>query len=217
MTGGIYVQYGCGWCAPEQWINFDASPTLRVEKLPLVGKLYTRNAHRFPTNVRYGNVTRGLPIADNSCRGVYCSHVLEHLALEDFDKALAETMRILAPHGLFRLVVPDLEHAARAYLDNLENGRPFANTIFMKAAHLGVERRSTSLADWVRDWLGNSMHLWMWDHQSLISKLIEHGFEDIRRARFNDCDDEAFLAVEELSRFEGACALQARKPRRSAG
>ena len=30
----IYVQYGCGINAPQSWINFDASPNLRLERLP---------------------------------------------------------------------------------------------------------------------------------------------------------------------------------------
>lgn len=63
----LYLQYGCGWCAPEGWLNFDASPTLRFERLPLIGRLHTRNAERFPANVRYGDVVKGLPPADGSC------------------------------------------------------------------------------------------------------------------------------------------------------
>ena len=57
----LYVQYGCGWCAPEGWLNFDASPTLRFERLPMLGGLYTRNAERFPAAVRYGDIVRYRP------------------------------------------------------------------------------------------------------------------------------------------------------------
>ena len=34
-----YVQYGCGLSAPHEWLNFDASPILRLQKLPLLGQL----------------------------------------------------------------------------------------------------------------------------------------------------------------------------------
>ena len=114
----MYIQYGCGFSAPEGWLNFDASPTLRFERLPLIGKLYTRNARRFPENVRYGDITRGLPIPEESCAGIYASHVLEHLALDDFDRALANTYRYLRTGGTFRLVVPDLHLLARTYFDD---------------------------------------------------------------------------------------------------
>jgi hypothetical protein len=38
-----YVQYGCGWSAPRGWRNFDASLTLRFERLPIIGLLYTNS------------------------------------------------------------------------------------------------------------------------------------------------------------------------------
>src|ERR1700733_6668534 len=81
-----YVQYGCGWSAPKEWINFDASLTLKWERLPILGRCYTKNALPFPPNVKPGDIVKGLPIRAESCQGVYASHVLEHLALEDFSK-----------------------------------------------------------------------------------------------------------------------------------
>ena len=35
----IYVQYGAGNQAVEGWLNFDASPTLRIQKIPIIGRL----------------------------------------------------------------------------------------------------------------------------------------------------------------------------------
>ena len=55
---GLYVQYGCGFSAPEGWKNFDASPTLQFERLPVIGRLFTKNASRFPENVRYGDIVK---------------------------------------------------------------------------------------------------------------------------------------------------------------
>jgi hypothetical protein len=77
MQVGEYVQFGSGFSAPEGWLNFDISPTLRFERLPLIGKLCTCNMQRFRRNVLYGDIVKGLPIPDGSCRGIYCSHVLE--------------------------------------------------------------------------------------------------------------------------------------------
>ncbi len=47
MSNTQCVQYGCGWSAPFSWRNFDASLTLRFERLPLIGHLYTKNESRF--------------------------------------------------------------------------------------------------------------------------------------------------------------------------
>ena len=85
----IYVQYGCGLSAPKEWTNFDVSPTLRIQKTPLLGTILKSKLNTtFPSNVLYGDIIKGLPIDENSCDGLYCSHTLEHLSLQDFRKAL---------------------------------------------------------------------------------------------------------------------------------
>lgn len=206
--GELYVQYGCGMYAPVGWTNFDASPTLRFERIPILGLLYSKNATRFPANVRYGDILVGLPVADASCNGIYCSHVLEHLALEDADVALANTYRYLKPEGIFRLVVPDLGQLAHCYVsDNHDT----AAHRFMEASGLGRKRRSRRPLEFIRDWFGNSAHLWMWDERSMAAKLREHGFREIRRAVCGDSEDPRFLEVENKDRFEGCLAMQVRK------
>src|SRR5688500_9781215 len=113
---GQYVQYGCGLCAPEGWLNFDASPTLRIQRVPGLGLIGRKFGPVFPPQVRYGAICRGLPVAEKSCDGVYCSHVLAHLSLEDCRAALKNTYRILRPGGTFRLVLPDLRVTVEEYL-----------------------------------------------------------------------------------------------------
>jgi len=84
---------------PRDGLNFDASPTLRVQRLPLAGFLRVPGGPVFPANVRYGDIVKGLPVEATSCRAVYCSHVLEHLSLSDFRLALANTKAVLAEGG----------------------------------------------------------------------------------------------------------------------
>lgn len=91
-----YVQYGCGHSAPKEWVNFDVSPTLRIQKTPIIGLLVKKKLNTtFPSNVLYGDIIKGLPIEDNTCDGLYCSHTLEHLALDEFRIALKNSYRIL--------------------------------------------------------------------------------------------------------------------------
>ncbi len=203
-----YVQYGCGWTAPSTWRNFDASPTLRLERLPLLGRLYTRNRQRFPENVEYGDVVRGLPVADGSCRAIYCSHILEHLSLDDCRHALRNTHALLHPDGLFRLVVPDLNSAIRKYMDN---PAPNAAPEFIQSTGLGLERRNRGLHGLLAAWLGNSRHLWMWDYKSMEQELRAAGFHEIRRAQFGDSSDPRFRDVEQLDRWENCLGIECRK------
>ncbi|MFC1681020.1 methyltransferase domain-containing protein [Pseudomonadota bacterium] len=208
MAGNQYVQYGCGWSAPSGWRNFDASPTLRFERLPIVGRLYTKNQERFPANVEYGNIVRGLPIQNDSCAAVYCSHVLEHLALNEFKLALRETYRLLRKQGLFRLVVPDLKFGIEKYKTD-QSGEAAMN--FMREMSLGLEHRERSMIGKVRLCFGNSQHLWMWDYASISRELEKCGFVEIRRAKFGDSSDSMFEDVEDPGRWKNCLGVECRK------
>jgi hypothetical protein len=208
MKNWEYVQYGCGWCAPATWLNFDCSPTLRLERLPVLGRFCQRNAQRFPSNVHYGDIVKGLPIPRNVSRGIYCSHILEHLSLEDARIALRNTCEHLRPGGVFRLVIPDLEQLARGYLSNNESD---AAIRFMESSCLGKKDRVRSIAGMLSEWIGNSAHLWMWDEKAMKQELSRQGFVKIRRAAFGDCDDRRFDDVEQPDRFVSALAVQCEK------
>ena len=202
------MQYGCGFNAPSGWKNFDVSPTLRFERVPVIGRLYSKNERRFPNNVEYGDIVKGIPLPSESCEAIYASHVLEHLSLRDFRAALVNTYRLLIKGGLFRLVVPDLEILARRYV---ESDDPAAANSFMEATSLGVSERQRGLRGLATTWLGNSSHLWMWDLQSMRQELLTAGFTDI--ARCSAGDEPIFRDVEEEGRFVDALAVQCRKPR----
>ncbi|WP_062307740.1 class I SAM-dependent methyltransferase [Polynucleobacter sinensis] len=206
-----YVQYGCAWTAPESWRNFDASPTLRFERLPLIGKLYVKNEKRFPSNVEYGDITKGLPVNNNSCDAVYCSHVLEHLSLKDCKIALINTYKILKPGGVFRLVLPDLEYLIRIYIEKSRAGVGFPALEFMKASGLGLESRNRGIKGVFLSAFGNSQHFWMWDFQSLARELEHAGFGGIRRAQFGDSSTKQFHEVENKTRWENCLGIECKR------
>jgi SAM-dependent methyltransferase len=93
------INLGCGTHYRKGWLNFD---------------LYPASA-----DVRQANIIDGVPLADGTADFVYHSHVLEHLSREDARRFLHECHRILKPGGILRIVVPDLEDAAREYLKNI--------------------------------------------------------------------------------------------------
>lgn len=209
MTNQQFVQYGCGWCAPAGWRNFDASPTLRFERIPFLGRLYTKNQAPFPKNVEYGDIVAGLPVADGSCQIVYCSHVLEHLALDDFRRALMNTYKILEDGGVFRLVMPDLEYMITTYINDSSH-EPAIN--FMNSAQLGKEKRVRGVGGLIVLWLGNSQHLWLWDYKSIQLELKKTGFKCIRRAYYGDSlYKDVFRAVESFERWENSLGVECQK------
>ena len=216
QSQNLYVQYGCGMSSPEGWTNFDASPNLWLERFPLLGIFYIGNKsngsdtvrQRFPENIDYGDIVKGLPVKENLCDGVFASHVLEHLSLDDCRAALKNTHKILKSGGTFRLIVPDLKALAKKYI---HDDSADAAMRFMKDSYLGIPCRSRTFISIIQSALGNGNHLWMWDYLSMEKELKEHGFIDIRRASFNDSNDSNFSVVEDIGRFVDAICIESKK------
>lgn len=193
----IYAQFGCGLSTPKGWLNFDASPTLRLQKIPLIGLLLPQT---FSSTVLYGDIIKGLPLKDGSVDAMYCSHVLEHLSLEDCRKAIANTHKALRQGGVFRMVLPSLSAHIKAYLDCQDREQAAMN--FMKYTILGQETRQRGLKGLIRTVYGNSEHRWMWDFPSLSAELRKAGFTEIREAVHGDSGDAMFDHVENPERWK---------------
>ena len=163
-----------------------------------------RNPAPFPDNVRYGDIVKGLPLGDETCSGVYCSHVLEHLGLDDFRKALANTKRLLKPGGIFRLVLPDLAFCISQYL---ASASPDAALEFMRTTGLGESSRARGVRGFMQELMGNSRHRWMWDYPSLERELDQAGFKQVRRALLGDSTDLMKNSVRWNAKSVGPTAL----------
>lgn len=208
MSSELWVQFGCGLCAPEEWVNYDSSPTLRFQRLPLVGSLVPSGPYgRFPANVLFGDIVNGLPLPDGAAELLYCSHVLEHLSLEDLRRALRNCRKVLRLGGVFRLVLPDIELLVNQYK---ADAAADAAIRFMENTLLGKKRRPRGVGSLAREWLGNSQHLWMWDYKALAAELEKAGFQSVRRAAWNDSSVAAFVIVESPERWKDALGIECR-------
>lgn len=204
------VQFGCGTCAPPSWLNFDAGPAFLLEKrFPFLKQaLVRRGFPDYPASIHYGDVIRGLPVDSGSAERVYCSHVLEHLALEDCRRALRNVYTYLRPGGVFRFVLPDLEYYARQYV---QAEGPLAAQTFMKDTLLGEQEGARGWKSLPRALFGRSQHLWMWDYKSFEPELAAVGFTAVRRASFGDSGDPAFAEVEDRGRWVNCLGVECRK------
>jgi SAM-dependent methyltransferase len=97
------LNLGCGAHYHADWVNVDIAPdSPQVLAVDLGGEL---------------------PFREQSFDAAYCSHVLEHLAPADAAALLRRIHGLLKPGGILRVVVPDLEALARAYLELLDQFR----------------------------------------------------------------------------------------------
>ena len=208
---GQLIQFGCGLCAPATWRNFDAGPAFWIEKnLPFLRETLIRRGYpAYPTNIEYGDVITGLPVQPGTADAVYCSHVLEHLALEELRATLRNVYTYLRPRGTFRMVLPDLAFLIREYEASTD---PYAASRFMRESYLGLESQPTGLRRLGKLLFGRSAHLWMWDEKNLAAELAAAGFTDIRRAQFGDDPNPAFTQVEDPGRWENCLGMRCTKP-----
>jgi hypothetical protein len=208
----LYIQFGCGPCAPPSWRNFDAGPYFWLQKyLPVLTPLMVRRGViLYPVrHIEYADVTKGLPVRANSAKAVYCSHVLEHLALSEFRAAIRNVYGYLASGGRFRLVVPDIEYLAKEYV---ADSNPEAVSRFMESTCLGEKTAVRGIRALPKSLFGRSRHLWMWDFKGISKELADAGFIEIHRADFNDSADPRFKEVEETGRWENCLGVECTKP-----
>ncbi len=205
------IQYGAGLCGPASWRNFDSSPMLRLQRIPLLNLLpIARRGAVYPRTVTYGDVVKGLPVETQSADLVYCSHTLEHLSLGDCRIALAETFRMLKPGGTFRAVLPDIRFICQEYLDSCDADADAAIN-FIRRTHMGLEETPHGI-ERLRRMFSRSFHLWMWDYPAMRNELEKTGFVAIRPAIFGDSTHGCFAAVESAPRWENALGFEALKP-----
>lgn len=180
----MMVNVGCGQTPTSGWCNFDNSLSLRLSSIPLLPELlhklnvltepqfkYIQFARK--NQVMFADATRRLPLTDNASDAVCSSHMLEHLDRLEADRFLNEAFRVLRPDGVLRIVVPDIQKHAQAYIDGGDADAFVAATQMCVARPRGFAQRLGVLL------VGARHHLWMYDGASLTRLLKSHGFVNV--------------------------------------
>jgi SAM-dependent methyltransferase len=175
---GLKLHIGCGKGLLEGWVNIDISPA--------------------PLSL---NVMWGLPFEDGSVSHIFVSHLLEHLFFpRDVMKFFAELRRVLAPAGILRVVVPDIEKCMVAYG---ADDRTF------------FDSRRETWSWWpenptrLEDFLGYAgagaepaylfeSHKYGYDFETLKRTLTSAGFDNILRSEFMS-SDHGVMRVDDIS------------------
>lgn len=151
----LKLNLGCGGVFFEGWVNVDLENTSKANL--------------------FWNLTDPFPLPPESCSLIYSEHVLEHFSAEDGLKILRESRRLLAPGGVLRVAMPNLEHSVECYVTDSWRSN-FARWEELR----GVKTRCEALNVAMR-WWG---HLWLYDREELHRRLQEAGFTQIRDAEW---------------------------------
>ena len=177
------VNLGCGQTPTPGWLNFDSSPSVFIAQIPALASLIRRSSARILTSyqadfiqlashhrIGYADVTKRVPLRDCSCSVVYASHVIEHLTSAQVRLFLKEALRILAPDGILRIAVPDLQIYVDSYLATQDANR-FVQNLNLLPPKQGRFRSLVSTM------VGNrTLHKWVYNEISLRQTLLDCGF-----------------------------------------
>ena len=169
----------------EGWLNTDITPHLLVARVPglpwamhRAGRLSDERyaQHRAGTfrALRYLNVAERFRFADDTFECAFASNLLEHLHPDIAERCLREVHRVLAPGGILRLTVPDLDRIVAEYDPADPDG--FLYSIYQARG----SRDKTSARHW-----------WHYNAGSLQALLERIGFREVQRREYQQgrCPD----------------------------
>jgi len=172
----IKVNLGCGPSGINWWVNFDWGilPLLSkikwlrkiVINLGMLSKCYDIDW----ADINLVNITRRLPLKDNSVDYVYCSHVLEHFDKKTAILILKDISRVLKKRGVVRIVLPDL----KLLIDQYKSADEFNRDYF------GYDKDKY---DWKRIFIRG--HEWMYDKKSAF-QLLSGVFGKVVMSEYKD-------------------------------
>lgn len=207
------LNLGCGTKTSDDQsiINIDWSIYLRLKRakllkviVPFLLKGSRRNRfNALPNNILVHNLAKGIPFESESVDVVYHSHMLEHLDRDIAEKFLREAKRVLKPKGIHRIVVPDLETGAKAYIQHLSTCESSSDESRNHDSYIAAlieqsvrkESFGTSQQSRFRRLIENLVlgdarrrgetHQWMYDRISLKEKLLNAGYAEVYVLNFN--------------------------------
>lgn len=189
---------GCGTIFLRGWLNIGHWNHLEQ------GGLYANPNQVEGTILLNHDLRLGIPAAPGSLDAIYHSHLLEHLTYTDGLEFLQRCYDALKPGGIHRLIMPDLEAFAKAYVSNdsllldkykehvLSDGPDIYQT--KAAVFMGM--------------LHNHGHQCGYDWETVKWALERIGFKKVRRTLFQESDLPDIKDIEEygpLRALESLC------------
>jgi predicted SAM-dependent methyltransferase len=192
VRDSAYLDLGCGLNPHEDLINLDYLWHPRVDVC--------------------WDVTRGLPFADCSMRGVFSEHCLEHFPLAAARRLLSEIRRILAPGGTVRIVVPDAELYLRSYVRQIDGD---STAVFPYQGQEGINAPWSPMLSvnrvFYQDRESPFGHRTMFDFRFLALLLHDCGFVQPARCGFREGRD-ARLLIDTADRRVESLYVEASRP-----
>ena len=168
----MLINIGSGTRSQPGWVNIDGFKDNNVDVLC--------------------DIRTKLPFLDNSVRGIFCEHVLEHIDYdEDVPTFLAECHRVLKPGGTIRIIVPDAGRYLMAYSTNgweeLKIMRPLTDELVDSYFREIKYSTKMELVNMIFRQFGE--HKFAYDSETLITCPGKANFVNVEQSSFNNSRD----------------------------
>ena len=146
------------------------------------------------TGVDYGADLRyPLLIDDNSLKGIFCEHTLEHLTYTKVDELLGECYRILKPGGRIRIIVPDVSIFVENYAKNNQAWFDRWEHLMFKSSSDSErsKRKLVSKMSAISFVTQEYLHVACWDYETMSYYLAKNKFVNITKSEYRRSMDPA--------------------------
>lgn len=140
----------------------------------------------------YLDLTRPLPLPDETFSYAFGEHVIEHLSEGAGLRLLKQLHRILKPGGVVRITTPDLEKIIALYERRSDAVRWEDYARHLSEHTWPHERPCQVFNTFMRHW----SHRYIYDEDDLTAKLLSVGFEAVERCEIGHSRHPALAGVE---------------------
>lgn len=114
------------------------------------------------------DITKGIPVADETVERLRCSAIIEHIYLNDLEeKVLPEFMRVLVKNGVLYVVVPDWQ-----LIKESDNWQMIQNNLYGEYHEYCPPEFD--------------LHKNVWDFKHLKKLLLKAGFSKVKKVKYTD-------------------------------
>jgi hypothetical protein len=188
------MNLGCGVNLIKEYLNIGYWTDLAEDMV------YKDLAGKSDTFMLNHDLVKGIPAGDGTQEVIYHSHFLEHLTYKEGIKLLYEVYAKLAPNGVHRIVVPDMELWIKSYYTKDDF---FIDKYRQEVLSDDLDIYTPRGAAFV-GMLHNHGHKCGWDFEMLEFHLKRIGFKSITRTMYQESS-----LLSEISELEPYSPLRA--------
>ncbi len=177
VEGKEFLQIGCGYNIYDNFINTDIEWKPNVIPWDI-------------STIKEDNY----PVENESLKGIYTEHCLEHIPFQSTWDNLHEFYRMLKPNGTVRIAVPD----GGLFIDLYNKHHAGEKVSFPKPDDRAEPTPMISINRIAR----SHGHMFLYDFDTLKYMLEDVGFKDVKQETFRKGRDSELLVDSELRREE---------------